>query len=308
MWDIFKWFFGIVIVIALAYFIVIGARALLSASSTPSIKNWFANWYKPSAYVPGTVVVGGQIGGNESGSEGQYRNPIADKILNNYKDWNQTSDEPDDFDKRWGGSNQNLGNSKTETQKSNVEDATVNNSKIKANLEVGSTISNNQTVTGYADRNVYTNRYFTIQILDQNKKNIGTVRAYVNGDIQKNGTIPFRGVLSFNTPTTASGYLNFNDSTQVKIYFSGMRTSSVINKLPTMLFASPVGNSGNCVVGGCSMQFCVEQNEVMKVVSSCQYLRAYDCYKRAVCERNSQTGKCGWKMDNSLATCLQTNY
>ncbi len=333
MWDIFKWFFGIVIVIIFAYFIVVAVRAVMSttssvlgngktsASTNFSVKDWFTNLYKPTAYtyVPGSVIVAGQndtTSNNLNSGTGQYRNPIADKILNSYSklDLTGNGNTEEEFDTRWGGgssffsdtnnsnSNQNIGKTGLGKEISN------NTSNIQPNIDENSAISNNQVINGYADKSVYENRYFTVQILDQNKNVIGTIKAFINGDIRKDGTIPFRGVLSFNTPTSGSGYLNFNNENLLKIYFAGVRISSVVGKLPTIIFSSPVGKNSSCVVGGCNMQFCLEQNEVMNLVSSCQYLRAYYCYRQAVCERNTQTGKCGWRMDNNLAACLQNFY
>ncbi len=321
MWNIFKWFFGIVLLILFAYLIVLGVRGLLSVignskngtnsnssvsvsatTSSFSVKDWFSNWFKnspnASTYVPGSVIVAGQ--NNSSGSV-EYRNPIADKILSLYG--------KDDFDSRWGGGNSYFNNSNNNYSNNgeNIQEnrQTQENSKIKSNLKENSVISNNQVITGYADKSNYSNRYFTIKILDKDEKLIGTIKAFMNGDIQKDGSIPFRGVLNFTTPSSDYGFLDYGDNNLSKIYFSETRIIQVTNNFPNMLFKSPVGK---CVVAGCNMQFCVEQNEVMNLVSSCQYLRAYECYRQAVCERNQQTGKCGWRVDNSLAVCLQNSY
>lgn len=327
MWNIFKWFFGIVLLILFAYLIVVAVRSLLSftgfgsssnttnpsvssssiaTSSNFSVKNWFSNWFKnspvSSTYVPGSVIVASQ---NNFGSDAteEYRNPIADRLLKAYSNY--------DFDSRWETENSYYNENKINNTLNNDNfqkqgSVSVNkNSKIKSNLAENSSISNNQVITGYADNSVYSNRYFLIKILDKDQNLIGTIKAFMNGNAQKDGSIPFRGVLNFNTPSSSYGYLDYGNEDLAKIYFSEARMSAFPNGFPTMLFKSPVGK---CVVGGCNMQFCLEQEEVMNLVSSCQYLRAYQCYRQAICERNQQTGKCGWRVDNSLATCLQNSY
>jgi hypothetical protein len=89
------------------------------------------------------------------------------------------------------------------------------------------------------------------------------------------------------------------------------QTTPLANKLPEMIFPSAVLNNlqfhGKCVVGGCNMEFCVDQKEITQLVSTCEYRPAYSCYRNAICERDSRSGKCGWRVDNQLASCLQNN-
>lgn len=219
MFDIFKWFFGIVAVIIFAYVMVVIARTLLTstvgivtdvnqstssaivASSTSGIRDWFQKLYNPVPFVPGAVVVDNT---NSNSNQG-YRNPIADSILNAYKESDLMDNGEDSFDARWGGK-------------------------------------------------------------------------YSRGEYGNEPTI-------VNKPTPLA------------------------NKLPQMIFPSAVLNNlqhkGKCVVGGCSMQFCVDQKEITQLVSTCEYRPAYACYRNAVCERNRDSGQCSWKVDNQLALCLQ---
>lgn len=61
-----------------------------------------------------------------------------------------------------------------------------------------------------------------------------------------------------------------------------------------------------CMITGCSAQICSDEG----VITTCEYLPQYACYKNAVCERQSN-GKCGWTQTNELTQCLQdkgTNF
>lgn len=57
---------------------------------------------------------------------------------------------------------------------------------------------------------------------------------------------------------------------------------------------------GECYVGGCSGQICSDEEGV---VSTCEWIEAYACYRSAKCERQSD-GKCGWTATAQLQACL----
>ena len=57
-----------------------------------------------------------------------------------------------------------------------------------------------------------------------------------------------------------------------------------------------------CIKTGCSGQICSDQD----VVTTCEYRREYDCYKKAACERQSN-GDCGFTMTRELRSCLARN-
>jgi len=65
---------------------------------------------------------------------------------------------------------------------------------------------------------------------------------------------------------------------------------------------TPISKDG-CIVGGCSGEICQDKDEE-PIFSACLYKEEYDCYKKAVCERQSD-GKCGWTQTNELETCLR---
>lgn len=59
-------------------------------------------------------------------------------------------------------------------------------------------------------------------------------------------------------------------------------------------------STGPCYIGGCSSQICSDQKDV---ISTCEYLEKYACYKTAKCELQ-KTGKCGWTESPTLKMCL----
>lgn len=54
-----------------------------------------------------------------------------------------------------------------------------------------------------------------------------------------------------------------------------------------------------CIKTGCSGEICADET----VMSTCEYRREYDCYKRAICERQ-RSGSCGFTMTPELRRCL----
>lgn len=59
------------------------------------------------------------------------------------------------------------------------------------------------------------------------------------------------------------------------------------------------GKNTGCVISGCSGQICAEE----EMMSTCEFLPEYACYKDAVCERQA-SGQCGWTMSDELKSCL----
>ena len=58
-----------------------------------------------------------------------------------------------------------------------------------------------------------------------------------------------------------------------------------------------------CVITGCSGQVCVDEDTAARIITTCEYLPQYACYRNAVCERQ-QNGECGWTEDDDLKMCL----
>ncbi|MBP7832685.1 MAG: hypothetical protein KA035_02840 [Candidatus Levybacteria bacterium] len=79
-----------------------------------------------------------------------------------------------------------------------------------------------------------------------------------------------------------------------------------ISPKPTNEFEiSPLPQAnGECVISGCSRQFCVSKSESEGFVSTCEYKEEYACYKTATCEVQAN-GTCGWTQTAELTACLK---
>ena len=55
-----------------------------------------------------------------------------------------------------------------------------------------------------------------------------------------------------------------------------------------------------CKKTGCSSQVCADQD----VITTCEWRREYECYRKATCERQSN-GECGWTQTPELRACLR---
>jgi hypothetical protein len=54
-----------------------------------------------------------------------------------------------------------------------------------------------------------------------------------------------------------------------------------------------------CRPTGCSRHLCADE----ELATTCEWRGEYACYQTARCERQTD-GKCGWTMDDALASCL----
>ena len=55
-----------------------------------------------------------------------------------------------------------------------------------------------------------------------------------------------------------------------------------------------------CQVGGCSATVCSDD---LDVVTTCEWLPEYECYRTATCERQ-RDGACGWTVTEDLERCI----
>ena len=60
------------------------------------------------------------------------------------------------------------------------------------------------------------------------------------------------------------------------------------------------GGQKQCKKTGCSSQVCADED----VVTTCEFRPEYECYRRAVCERQ-RNGECGFTMTRELSDCLR---
>jgi hypothetical protein len=62
-----------------------------------------------------------------------------------------------------------------------------------------------------------------------------------------------------------------------------------------------------CAVAGCSSQLCVEASEAENTMSTCEWIKEYDCYKKfGICgtASNNYDNSCGWLQSPELIDCL----
>lgn len=159
---------------------------------------------------------------------------------------------------------------------------------------------------------------FPVRIYDANGVELGVVPAQaqkdpVTGEINWMTTdfVPFQATLYFKKPVTATGTLILEKDNP-----SGLPENSAELIVPVVFnlegwLASPEPTvergqdnpivSGGCKITGCSGQICAEE----EVITTCEFLPEYACYKTARCERQSD-GKCDWTPTEELVACLKT--
>jgi hypothetical protein len=65
-------------------------------------------------------------------------------------------------------------------------------------------------------------------------------------------------------------------------------------------------NAPKCVVAGCSGELCVDENDPNATkVSICIWTDKMSCYKKSVCELQSN-GVCGWSENEEFNACLNS--
>lgn len=79
--------------------------------------------------------------------------------------------------------------------------------------------------------------------------------------------------------------------------------------LPVNISDNNSQNSAECIidvdcgVGGCSGQVCASKDTVSTLITTCEYLPEYDCFKQTSC--GCVEGKCLWKETPAYADCLE---
>lgn len=59
----------------------------------------------------------------------------------------------------------------------------------------------------------------------------------------------------------------------------------------------------SCVAAGCSLQYCVSEEEAATLVTTCEWRDEYACYGSAACELQAD-GACAWTMTDELQACI----
>ena len=66
-------------------------------------------------------------------------------------------------------------------------------------------------------------------------------------------------------------------------------------------------DASGCAIGGCSGQLCGEREEIEQIVTTCEWLPHYACFRDARCGRFGPDSACGWEQTPELLACLEEN-
>ena len=163
----------------------------------------------------------------------------------------------------------------------------------------GELLTSPLTITGEA-RGWYFEGSFPVELKDANGATLATGQATAQSDWTTAEPVPFKAVLTFAKPATASGILILKKDNP-----SGLPANDDQASFPVQFNladqawnpAPPV--SAACTVSGCSGQICSDHN----VITDCIYLPEYGCYRDAICARQ-KNGQCGWTQTPALKACL----
>jgi eight-cysteine-cluster-containing protein len=67
---------------------------------------------------------------------------------------------------------------------------------------------------------------------------------------------------------------------------------------------SCVMNTPTCYVGGCSGQVCSDKKDV---ITTCEWMPYYACYKLTTCGNHGVMGSCAWKKTPQFIACMIEN-
>ena len=167
----------------------------------------------------------------------------------------------------------------------------------------GTTITSPLTIEGEARGTWYFEASFPIKLLDSTGTEIATGHAEAQGDPATGEVnwmtedfVPFKATLEFTAPEkmfkgtlvlqkdNPSGLPEHDDKLEIPIRFP-------IKQI--------VSEPKACKPTGCGGQVCSDED----VITTCEYLPQYSCYKNAVCERQA-TNECGWTETPELKACL----
>jgi eight-cysteine-cluster-containing protein len=112
---------------------------------------------------------------------------------------------------------------------------------------------------------------------------------------QTNDFVPFKIMLSFPMPSTATGTIELHKDNP-----SGLQENDDQLNIPVVFKTAAKTTQQDCKLTGCSNEVCSDQD----VITSCVYRAAYACYKGVSCARQKD-GKCGWTTSPALTACLK---
>ncbi|HTK05397.1 MAG TPA: Gmad2 immunoglobulin-like domain-containing protein [Candidatus Eisenbacteria bacterium] len=154
-------------------------------------------------------------------------------------------------------------------------------------------VSSPLSITGEARGTWYFEASFPVKLLDANGKVLATAAAQAQGDWMTKDFVPFKAVLEFPAPATATGTLVLEKDNPSGLPENAASVSVAVR------FTAEVGGAASCRRTGCSGELCSDKD----VASTCVFKPEYACYRDAVCERQA-TGACGWTPSPALQRCL----
>jgi glucose/arabinose dehydrogenase len=135
---------------------------------------------------------------------------------------------------------------------------------------------------------------FPIRMYDGKNNLLGTAVAQAQGEWMTEDFVPFKAELVFSRPETENGTLVLEKDNP-----SGLPEFAEEVRIPVVFGQS---DAAGCSKTGCSGQICADDN----VVTTCEFLPEYACYRDAVCERMAG-GQCGFRQTRELSECLLRN-
>jgi len=96
-------------------------------------------------------------------------------------------------------------------------------------------------------------------------------------------------------------YIVQRNSTAMPVPFLSI-SPTLTPYLPQSSSPTPISVTKRCVVGGCSGELCVSE-EQGSMASICIYKFEFACYKKARCEVQTN-GVCGWTQTGELSACI----
>lgn len=159
----------------------------------------------------------------------------------------------------------------------------------------GQTITSPLIIKGEARGTWYFEASFPAKLLDAKGNQVAIMPVQADGEWMTEDFVPFETLLYFDLkadqPLTLvlekdnpSGLPQYDKSISIPLNFKASAGSDA--------------SQAACRPSGCSGQVCSDEDRV----TTCEYKPEYACYKKAICERQTD-GKCGWTSTPEFSAC-----
>ncbi len=181
------------------------------------------------------------------------------------------------------------GDTATSSQRMDSSDEV--NNLIRVNSVTSSQqISTPLVIEGEAVASWYDDEKFSVQIVNEQGKVLGSSIAQAKQLDVLGEFIPFIVTVDFDPEFYFTGY----------VILQNAKEKSVSLKIPVEFVQKAIERTtGGCKITGCSGQVCSNQ----EAITDCSYKEEYICYQKARCERQPD-GDCGWTQTKELGLCL----